>query len=234
MYQARAEYGAALPIPPLAFLWISLDQLDGSIRARRYVPSETLVLIRCLKLTAVANVVMREDLPQMSPAWQLARQIAEVASAPLPSRPLKLLDALWTDAAVGAENDSLKRRMPASAYLLAVFKALRCEDGMILECGAFWIGTARAWCYGRVPVKQIDEPEAYTDLEREFESLYLPHASVLALGGRALASLQTPMQDAQGTLDLSSESEGIDIAAVALAAERRAGKSQPIDEGEKS
>ena len=167
----RASLSAALRCSSRSLHCLHLNTLTAAFARGQCDRSEPVMLIRCLKLTAVANVVMKEDLPQTSPAWQLARQVVELAGAQSPSRPLELLEALWTDAAAGAENGGLTRCVPASAYLLAVFKALRCEDGLILERGACWIGMARAWRDGRVPFKQTDEPKAYEDLEREFQSL---------------------------------------------------------------
>jgi len=189
------------------------------------------MLIRCLKLAAVANVVMKEDLPQTSPAWQLAWQVVELAGAESPSRPLELLEAQWTDAAAGAEHGGLTRCVPASAYLLAVFRALRCEDGLILERGACWIGMARAWRDGRVPLKQTDEPGAYADLEREFQSLVQPYADVPLASERALLQWAFPEQGVQGSLDLSPEGAGIDIAQRAIAAEDRRRDSAPVWKG---
>ena len=104
------------------------------------------MLIRSLKLGAIAKLLMKEDLPRTSPAWQLARQVARLTTAKSPSRLLEQLDAQWTDAAAGAEVGGLTRYVPASAYLMAMFKALRCEDGLILERGAYWIGIARPLC----------------------------------------------------------------------------------------
>jgi hypothetical protein len=189
------------------------------------------MLIRCLKLAAVANVVMKEDLPQTSPAWQLARQVVELAGGESPSRPLELLEAQWTDAAAGAEHGGLTRCVPASAYLLAVFRALRCEDGLILERGACWIGMARAWRDGRVPLKQTDEPGAYADLEREFQSLVQSDADVPLISGQALLQWAFPEQGAQTPPQLSPGGTCADIAIAAAAAEARNRDSRPVEKG---
>jgi len=189
------------------------------------------MLIRSLKLGAIAKLLMKEDLPRTSPAWQLARQVARLTTAKSPSRLLEQLDAQWTDAAAGAEVGGLTRYVPASAYLMAMFKALRCEDGLILERGAYWIGIARAWSDGRPPVKETDEPKAYEDLEREFDALWQEHAGVLAASECALRDWMRPAQGVQTPLQLSPGSACTDIATAAVAADARNRDSRPVEKG---
>lgn len=189
------------------------------------------MLIRSLKLAAVANLVMKEDLPRTSPAWQLARQVGQLPKAKSPSRLLEQLDAQWTDAAAGAESGGLTRFVPASAYLMAVFKALRCEDGLILERGAYWIGIARAWSDGRAPVKETDEPKAYEDLEREFEALWQQHAGARAASECALPDWVSPMQGARASLELPHGSPGVDLAVAAIAANKKPRDALPAVKG---
>jgi hypothetical protein len=189
------------------------------------------MLIRCLKLGAIATLLMKEDLPRTSPAWQLARQVARLTTAKSPSRLLEQLDAQWTDAAAGAEVGGLTRYVPASAYLMAMFKALRCEDGLILERGAYWIGIARAWSDGRPPAKETDEPKAYEDLEREFDALWQLHAGEQFASERALPDWVTPRQGAQPPLQLAPGSACADIAMAAVAADARNRDSRPVEKG---
>jgi hypothetical protein len=90
---------------------------------------------------------------------------------------------------------------------------------------------ARAWRDGRVPLKQTDEHGAYADLEREFQSLVQPDADVPLISGQALLQWAFPEQGAQGSLDLSPEGAGIEIAQRAIAAEDRGRDSSPLWKG---
>jgi DICT domain-containing protein len=114
---------------------------------------------------------------------------------------------------------------------MAMFKALRCEDGLILERGAYWIGIARAWSDGRPPAKETDEPKAYEDLEREFDALWQLHAGNQVASEHALPDWVSRRQGAQPPLQLAPGSACTDIATAAVAADARNRDSRPVEKG---